>query len=87
MDKINGKFCLSLQHPEPKKLGEGTWNMSIDSPACFFDTNGSILAKLERAYLKCAGVKGFMLSGLEEGGLDKRGKRKYFCQEWWLEYV
>jgi hypothetical protein len=87
---VNRQFRLMTQHPTPKEIGIGVFNVDQKTAdASFWEgqagADGSEsrqLATLARSRLDSAAAHGIMLSGMEPAG---GGKFRY--QEWWLAYI
>ena len=68
----------------------GVLSIGADGQAFFFEGSGEsgarMLASMERVKIDFAGVNGIQLSGFQHIGNDKRGRRQFRFQEWWLSY-
>ena len=77
-------YTVYKQLPKPKKIGIGTISITNGDAHCFGEV--FLIDKLARIKLEWMAVKGFMISGFEDVGVDKHGMTKYRYQEWFCEY-
>lgn len=88
-DMPNRTFMLYTRFPKHKKIGSGVLDAG-EGTAVFLSGNGEmdshILARMERVRFEGAGTDLIRLSGMEEVGVDRNGRKKFLYQEWDLNY-
>lgn len=80
-------FSLTLQHPKPKFVGNGTFTADHGDSQFFSgnaDFDDRVLAQMTRIKVEWANSIGIMISGLEPCGVDVSGRQKFKFQEWFL---
>jgi hypothetical protein len=89
---MNKQWTLHLQHPNVSTRPlVGVLSIDENGDARFWngqaDEHSKILAEMVRTRIDWAAADGMMLSGMQPGGADKLGNRKYFYQQWFLRYT
>jgi len=77
-------FVAYAQFPKPRRIGLGTLAVSEGGRDAIFVTEDGKVARLERVRLESAGSMAIKLSGMEETGTAKDGRKVYGYQEWVL---
>jgi len=77
-------FVVYAQLPKPRRIGQGTLTVSEGGRDALFVTEDGKVARLERVRLESAGSTAIKLSGMEETGIAKDGRKTYGYQEWVL---